>query len=166
MEEPTDKTQFFTTKNNLIGLFVFLTTIILGYAKSYSRQHTSTLAAGAKIEANGQTIELEVARTLEQQENGLMHRKFLPEDKGMLFVFQPPMSNIKFWMKNTLIPIDMLFLRDGKIKSIIINVQPCTKDPCPTYGTKIEIDQVIELKGGLASKLDLKVDNSLKVKYF
>ncbi len=68
-------------------------------------------------------------------------------------------------MKNTLIPIDMVFLRDGKIKTIIVNVQPCIKEPRPSYGTKTEVAQVIELKGGETSK-GLKVNNSLKVKYF
>ena len=149
-------------KTVLLCLVLIGSTTILGLAKAKFEQKLPTEAL---IECTGHTIQLEVARTLKQQERGLMFRKSLPLDHGMLFIFNPPVDNIAFWMKNTYIPIDMIFLRNGKIKKIIVNVQPCTKKECPTYGTQTEVDQVIELKGGQSSKLGLKIDNTLEIKY-
>ncbi len=118
----------------------------------------------ATAEFGGQTIELEVAKTPGQQEIGLMYRDALPSAQGMLFIFDSP-RYVRFWMKNVIIPLDMIFLRDGKIKAILVNVPPCSAPPCPTYGPPTEVDQVIELKGGEAAKLDLKINNPLVIKY-
>lgn len=94
-----------------------------------------------------------------------MNRTSLASDRGMLFPFNPPRP-AQFWMKNTLIPLDMLFLRNGVIKSIAKNVPPCKADPCPTYGSpNEEIDQVIELRGGSALQLGLKVGDRVSVQF-
>jgi uncharacterized protein len=109
-------------------------------------------------------IDLEVANTAQEQEIGLMNRPSMPINHGMVFNFTPPMP-ARFWMKNTLIPLDMLFLRDGKIKNIQANVPPCKADPCPNYGPENQelIDQVIELNAGQAQKLGLKVGDKLTI---
>lgn len=121
------------------------------------------ITAQAKIA--GKTIQLEVARTPDQQRIGLMNRTSLASDRGMLFLFNPARPT-QFWMKNTLISLDMLFLRNGVIKVIEKNVPPCKADPCRTYGSLSEpIDQVIELRGGRASELGLKVGDRLPVRF-
>lgn len=112
----------------------------------------------------GQPIQLEVARTLPQQATGLMGRQSLADDRGMLFPFRPPLR-VSFWMKNVLIPLDMVFLRKGKVKAISSNVPPCNAEPCPTYGPDSEIDQVIELRGGRATELGLKVGDTIKIQF-
>lgn len=110
-----------------------------------------------------QVIKLEVARTPAEQAMGLMYRTSLADDRGMLFPFNPPRPT-QFWMKNTLIPLDMLFLRNGVIRSISANVPPCQADPCPTYGSPAEeIDQVIELRAGRAAELNLKVGDRITI---
>lgn len=101
------------------------------------------------------TFQLAVAQTPEQQQIGLMFRTRLPDNEGMLFPFDPPRP-VGFWMKNTLIALDMLYLRNGVIQEIKANVPPCEKDPCPTYPSRAEIDQVIEIRGGLAKELGIK----------
>ncbi len=132
-------------------------------ASSELRNVGQTLPISAKATAAGQVIQLEVAVTSEQQAMGLMYRKSLPADRGMLFPFSPPRP-IAFWMKNTLIPLDMVFLRNGVVEAIAANVPPCTSDPCPTYSSgKIVIDQVIELRGGRASELGLKVGDKVTI---
>lgn len=113
---------------------------------------------------NGQLIELEVAETDQQQQIGLMSRTSLADNRGMLFPFSPPRP-VYFWMKNTLIPLDMLFLRNGVVQAIESNVPPCQSDPCPTFGPNVEIDQVIELRSGRAKELGLQPADAIKINF-
>jgi uncharacterized membrane protein (UPF0127 family) len=78
----------------------------------------------AQTTLKGKTIQLEVARTVEQQATGLMFRTELAEDRGMIFLFNPP-TPINFWMKNTLIPLDMVFTHSGKVVYLQRNAPPC-----------------------------------------
>ena len=114
------------------------------------------------IVPNGTKIQLEVAQTPKQQEIGLMYRKSLPDNQGMLFKFPSPQP-IRFWMKNTLIPLDMIFMQNGVVKYIQTSAPPCTSDPCPSYGPNVPIDTVIELRSGRSSELGLKVGDSIKI---
>ncbi len=121
------------------------------------------LPLSASFKVSDQVIKLEVAKTPDEQEMGLMYRTSLPDDRGMLFAFSPPRPT-QFWMKNTLIPLDMLFLRKGAIRAIAANVPPCKSNPCPTYGPRTEdIDQVIELGAGRAAALGLKVGDRITI---
>jgi uncharacterized protein len=116
----------------------------------------------AKLIVNKTTILLEQANTPLEQQIGLMMRTSMPKNHGMAFNFNPPVP-ARFWMKNTLIPLDMLFVRAGKIKNIQANVPPCKADPCPSYGPDNQelIDRVIELNAGEAKKLGFKVGDSI-----
>jgi uncharacterized protein len=118
----------------------------------------------AKAVMGNETIELEVTRTPEQQQMGLMYRSSLPKNRGMLFSFNPP-TPTRFWMKNTIIPLDLVFLRNGRIIAIFPNVPPCKADPCESYGPASEIDQVIELVGGRAKELGLKVGDKIAIEF-
>ena len=131
---------------------------------SIATQQGQKLPLTAQFTVNGQTILLEVAKTAQEDEIGLMYRKSLAKDRGMLFLFTPP-TYVRFWMKNTLIPLDMLFMSDGVVKYIGTNIPPCQADPCPSYGPdkKIRIDRVIELPSGRAAELKLKVGDRLKI---
>lgn len=113
------------------------------------------LPISAEVTINGQVIELEVAHTPEQQAMGLMYRTELPPNRGMLFPFNPA-RRVGFWMKNCRIPLDMVFLHEGQIQSIIHNAPPCLKDPCPIYDSKAVISQVIELAAGQAKQIGLQ----------
>ncbi|QNO25689.1 DUF192 domain-containing protein [Sphingopyxis sp. OPL5] len=95
---------------------------------------------------------VEVARTPEEQAKGLMFRTSLPEGGGMLFPFEKPRF-ASFWMKNTLIPLDMLFIRaDGSIDRIAENTIPENLEPVVSGG---EVSAVLELAGGTAAKLGI-----------
>jgi uncharacterized protein len=131
---------------------------------SSSANGGQVLPITAQAEMSGQLIQLEVAQTPEQQEMGLMYRPPLPNDRGMLFPFNPP-RQVRFWMENTPSPLDMVFLYQGVIKDIAANVSPCTTNPCPTYGPWTEIDQVIELRSGRAAELGLKVGDRVTVQF-
>ena len=120
--------------------------------------------SGRAIVPNGTTLLLEVARTPQQQEMGLMYRPPLPNNRGMLFQFPSPQP-ISFWMKNTPVPLDIVFMQKGVVQYIASNVPPCTSDPCPTYGPRKPIDQVIELRSGRAAELGLKIGDNVKIEF-
>ncbi len=112
------------------------------------------------------SFNLEVARTSEEIALGMMFRDNIPNNRGMLFLLQNS-HYVNFWMHNVYFPLDMIFLRDGKIKSVLMNIPPCLANPqyCPMYGPSTLIDQVIEIKGGEAAKLRLKINSSVSIKY-
>lgn len=122
------------------------------------------LPIGANLNISGQTIKIEVARTPQEQGTGLMYRTDLAENQGMLFIFDPPQS-VGFWMKNTLINLDLIFLKNGVIQQIFADVPPCITDPCPSYQSLTEIDSVLELSGGRTNQLNLKVGDQLDINF-
>ena len=94
-------------------------------------------------------VRVEVARTSEEQAQGLMYRTSLPDDGGMLFPFDPPRP-ASFWMKNTVIPLDMIFIRaDGTIARIAENTVPYSLTGV-TSGEPVVA--VLELAGGKSSE--------------
>ncbi|MBD2460111.1 DUF192 domain-containing protein [Oscillatoria sp. FACHB-1407] len=117
----------------------------------------------AEAEIRGQRIQLEVARTPEQQAMGLMYRRELADDRGMLFPFAFPRP-AQFWMRNTLIPLDMLFLLNGEVKAIAANAAPCTTPTCPLYESGVPVNQVIELRGGRAAELGIQVGDRITIR--
>ena len=115
-----------------------------------------TMAAAGKAHV----FNVEVARTDEEQDRGLMFRTNLPADGGMIFPFPKP-KIASFWMQNTVIPLDMIFVRaDGSIDRIAENTIPESLEPVVSGG---EVAAVLELAGGTAAKLDL--DESAKVRW-
>ena len=103
-----------------------------------------------KIDAGVSAFNIEVMDTNETRAAGLMHRKDLPKFSGMLFVYEEPQS-VSFWMRNTLIPLDMLFFDEtGKLTKIHENAIPM--DETPIFGGD-SILAVLEINGGLAHKL-------------
>ncbi len=107
------------------------------------------IASGGRTHA----FTVEVAQTPEEQAQGLMFRKRVGPDEGMLFPFNPP-KPASFWMKNTLIPLDLVFIRtDGTIESIAANAVPHSLAPIPSRGPVVA---VLELAGGRAAQLGLK----------
>ncbi|MBT9313563.1 DUF192 domain-containing protein [Leptothoe kymatousa] len=112
----------------------------------------------------GETFDLEVATTREQQQLGLMHRQALPDNRGMLFPFSPPRP-VGFWMKNVPVGLDMVFLYQGKVQGIA-EAPPCAADPCPTYSPgRVLVDNVIELRIGRAAELGLEPGDEVEIRY-
>jgi len=104
--------------------------------------------------ASGKThrFTVEVARSLEEQAQGLMNRQSLGPDRGMIFPYDPPVA-ASFWMKNTLIPLDMIFIRkDGVIARIEANTVPLSLDP---VAAGEPVAAVLELAGGRSAELGI-----------
>jgi uncharacterized membrane protein (UPF0127 family) len=117
-----------------------------------------------RIRTTGGTIELEnleVARTPEAWARGLMGRASLPEDGGMVFLFNAQ-TRAAFWMKDTLIPLSILFWQgDGRIIDIL-DMQPCRADPCPVYRASAPYVGAIEMIRGAFERLGVEVGDTLE----
>ncbi len=95
---------------------------------------------------------VEIAATEAEREKGLMYRKELPEGRGMLFDFHRE-QEVGFWMQNTYIPLDMIFIRgDGRILRIAENTRPLSTRIIPSNGP---VRWVLEVIGGTAAKLGI-----------
>ncbi|ABE39761.1 protein of unknown function DUF192 [Rhodopseudomonas palustris BisB5] len=95
---------------------------------------------------------VEIATSEQERETGLMYRKQLPEGQGMLFDFRPE-QQVSMWMKNTYIPLDMIFIRaDGRILRIAENTEPMSTRIISSGGP---VTGVLEVIGGTAKKLGI-----------
>ncbi len=104
---------------------------------------------------------VEIADTPEKHARGLMHRGCLKDGHGMLFIFAEEEVR-SFWMKNTLIPLDMIFLNSqGQVVGMHESVPPCEADPCPGYESGLPARYVLEIAGGQAEKLKLKAGDKI-----
>lgn len=106
---------------------------------------------------NGKTeIAVDIVDTMETRTRGLMFRESMPEDEGMFFVFEEE-DEKSFWMKNTLIPLDMIFIgADYRVVSITKGAVPCKADPCGSYPSKGPAKYVLEVNAGVSDKAGLK----------
>lgn len=105
---------------------------------------------------------VEVARTPEQQAHGLMNRQSLAPDRGMIFPYQPPQA-VAFWMKNTLIPLDMVFIAPGgRILRIEQNAVPLSLEP---VGSGDAVEAVLELNGGRTAELGVAAGDQVAWKH-
>jgi uncharacterized membrane protein (UPF0127 family) len=111
----------------------------------------------AWAEIDGQRFNIEIADNPELRERGLMFRRELAPDTGMLFIHDD-MSPIAYWMKNTYIPLDILYFDDQrKLVSAQLNVLPCGEQTqCPIYPSAGPAQYVLEINAGLAESLRLK----------
>ena len=108
-------------------------------------------------------INVEVAKTNEERSKGLSNRNKLDENSGMIFIFSPNSKPI-FWMKDTKISLDIIWINDNKIVGIEKNVQPqlnTDDSKLRRYPAPSEIDYVLEVNGGFSDKNNIKVGQSL-----
>ncbi|MEK6891857.1 MAG: DUF192 domain-containing protein [Nanoarchaeota archaeon] len=105
-------------------------------------------------------INVEIADDNKGRMYGLMFRGNLDENSGMLFVFDDE-DNQTFWMKNTLIPLDIIFIsKDMKIVDIK-SATPCKEDPCSLYMSSKPAKYVLEVNGNFTIKNNIKIDDKI-----
>jgi uncharacterized membrane protein (UPF0127 family) len=140
-----------------------------GASQSPSTPPTSTTASSAPLTTaprvvfpDGYAVSVEVAADDATRQQGLMYRDRMPETNGMIFIFQQS-AEYPFWMKNTLIPLDMIWIDDEKrIAHVSSDVQPCKADPCPSYPPKAIARYVLETAAGVAAKHKLAAGQTLR----
>jgi uncharacterized protein len=142
-------------------LFLILPAIVLlafGIRSTLAAQRLPTIPV---LVAPQRIVEAELAFTDANRARGLMFRENLAPDAGMLFVFAE-MDTHGFWMKNTLIPLDILWLNERKEVVYIVTAQPCKKDPCPSIVPMQKSRYVLELNAGFAKKHKIGVGSQME----
>jgi uncharacterized membrane protein (UPF0127 family) len=139
---------------------VRLTGVALAMAAAWALPARAQYSAAGRAEAvfpDKTVVALEVARTEPERSRGLMFRTSMAEQAGMIFLFERP-GVYPFWMKNTLIPLDMFWTdTTGKVVWIAESVPPCQADPCPEYPPKAVASYVIETNAGFAKRHAVKI---------
>ena len=150
----------FYPKRIIVSLFIFFNLFNgINYANYQKNDKLKIIFKDKPV------INLEIADTDEKRKLGLMFRKHLNRNDGMIFDYKG-MSYVKIWMKNTQIPLDIIFLQNNEIVDIKENVLPCLnhKINCPTYGSEKPINFIIEVNAGIIKNYDLKVGDKLLIK--
>lgn len=133
----------------LFGFFLFA---LNSQSNTPSPVPSQSLASSRACFASGACLELELARSDEERTRGLMLRTSLASDAGMLFLFESE-ENHSFWMKNTLIPLDIIWLgADSRVIGFEENVPPCTTSLCPLFSINKPSRLVLETNAGFAAK--------------
>ncbi len=146
---------------NLIILGLILVLLVGFVVFAMSGQSIQFGASNKSATIKDQTVKLEIADSQEEREKGLSNRKSLPEDTGLLFVFDKA-DKYPFWMKDMQFPIDIIFLNNNKIVSIYHDVKPYIGNQSEQvenlilYSPEAPANRVLELNAGQAKKFDLK----------
>lgn len=124
---------------------------------------SSCVAQDPYVVLKGQRFTVELAETAEKQALGLMFRDSLAADHGMLFLF-PAESRRSFWMKNTRIPLDILYFdADLRLVSVAADARPCRTPRCPSYPSAGPAMYVLELNSGKAAELGVQPGDTLEL---
>ena len=119
---------------------------------------TITTRSGAKV-----VLQVEIARTNAERQRGLMYRRTLPAKAGMVFVYPQAVSH-GFWMRNTLIPLDIAFY-DGRGRILrILTMQPCRRDPCKVYDPGVSYRAALEVNAGSFRRWEVKAGDRIVVR--
>ena len=140
-------------KNKIIFILVFLV-----FLTSCTKYETIIINNGeGEIE-----VKAEIADTQEKREKGLMFRESLKENSGMFFNFDTD-ATFNFWMKNTLIPLDIIFISKYFNIVEIIHAEPCTEEPCESYKTTEMSRYVLEVNQNFTLKNNIEVGDKIIV---
>lgn len=146
----------------IVIIVILASIVIFEQYQKFAERNFITIHTGA-----GKTeIRVEYAATAEKQKQGLAGRVSLSKNSGMLFIF-PDEKIQSFWMKNTLIPLDLMFVNtNGRINEIV-TMQPCPEDAaCPTYTSKEPARFAIEVNAGFTAKNQIIEGDILEISGF
>ena len=149
----------------IAAVLAFFLGVFGGIAAFQAPAFADTALEPVRIETKSgpRVFEVEVMRTESERERGLMFRPYLPAGRGMLFEFEAPRT-VLMWMKDTLIPLDMLFIRAvGTVARIAENAEP---ESTRTIASGEVVAGVLEINAGLASKLGIKPNDRVIHPFF
>jgi uncharacterized membrane protein (UPF0127 family) len=118
-----------------------------------------TIPLVLQTQSGAHRFEVEIANTDEKRTVGLMYRRSLGEKAGMLFLYEPPQP-IAMWMRNTYIPLDMIFISpDNRVHRIVERTEPFSRQTIPSGGT---VKGILEVNAGVAAKIGLKPGDEVR----
>ena len=110
-------------------------------------------------------VTLEIADTPGLRARGLMRRKQLDKQKGMLFIY-PETGLLRVWMKNTLLALDAIFLADdGRIVSVLQHLPPCRHTHCPVYSSVKKARYMLEVNAGFITEHNIQIGQEVMLEY-
>lgn len=120
----------------------------------------------SRVIIRGTTVLVDVARTVMERDRGLSGRMILPEDHGMLFLL-PNKETPSFWMKNMLMPLDIIWIADGRIADMTLRASPpsfgVADDALPRYAPRVPVTMVLEVRAGVAERYGWGVGDHVTV---
>lgn len=144
---------------SFVGLFMFL--VLCGGCGNDEESGADLSTVIIQTDRGTVLVKAEVADSPEERGTGLMHRKSLPDDGGMLFLFFEQTTS-SFWMKDTLIPLSIAFFdQEGEILEIL-DMKPCRKDPCPLYGPGMPYWGALEVNQGAFERWGVEVGDLIR----
>jgi len=145
----------------LTAAFAFI--LILAASIGVTAQSAESNSLEIVTSTGRHSFQIEVANNDATRERGLMDRRYMAADHGMLFEFDHE-APVSFWMKNTYIPLDMIFIGpSGVVTHIVANAEPLSERVIPSGGPCVA---VLELNGGTAASIGLKVGDKLHHPFF
>ena len=149
-------------KSKIISLTLFILLIsslfLLLFKQETAVQTTSEIKEACFKQ---RCFSVESAKTAVERERGLMFRENLDKNNGMLFIF-PKEDKWNFWMKNTLIPLDIIWIdSNNKIVEIKENALPCKENLCQIYSPKTKAKYVLELNSGITKENNIKIGDEV-----
>lgn len=145
--------------NFVKNLAIFLLIFLVSCAQNFDEKPSEIWIDNGK---NLIKINVEIADDDDERAKGLMFREKLNENGGMLFVFEDE-DHQTFWMKNTMIPLDMIFIGTDFIIVDVKNAKPCGEDPCKLYKSSKPAMHVLEVNSGFAAKNNIKIGDKIIV---
>jgi len=144
----------------ILLLIVLLILLVVGFYFIFKKEKAAVVFKKQNL-----VVKVEVARTILEQSRGLMGRSSLLENEGMLFVFANEFER-RFWMKSTLIPLDLIFISaEKKIVEIKPNFEPCRVADCPVYQSKEKAQYVLEVNGGFCERHGVEVGDEVEIQF-
>ncbi|MBZ4193163.1 MAG: DUF192 domain-containing protein [Candidatus Contendobacter sp.] len=142
-------------KSVVLSLSIGLTALALNPAVAFDL---------GQVTVGPATFQVEMAQTAAERQQGLMFRRELPPDQGMLFIQSP--GSALFWMKNTYIALDLLYFdADGRLLQVVTAAPPCKTPDCPIYpSTAATVRYILEINAGEAARRDLHIGDRLRLK--
>ena len=143
---------------------LFIILVILSFLIQGITGCTKESSVIINTDSGKHTFNVEIANNTIDRAKGLMYRESLSKNKGMLFVYSGERER-SFWMKNTLIPLDMIFISAQKeIVDINKNAQPCGEGECVSYTSKEPAQYVLEVNAGIAEEIGFSIGDSVIIR--
>ena len=145
------------------ALLIAVAAVLLAGSAGAAGFDRGTATVASPSGAKRVVLQVEIARTRAQREQGLMGRRSLGAKAGMVFLYPEPHRG-SFWMKDTLIPLDIAFY-DGRGRILrVLTMQPCRRDPCTLYDPNVAFRGALEVRAGSFRRWGVRAGDRIAVR--